>query len=109
MAEKKPRFNDGWCFAIVNSRLAEIYFKKKYGIYGHCYVKREEYNSKREQKMIDKDIKENKFIYRKGYYIDKLTGVKSKAPKIDEVFPEINNKNPDDFLTLDELRRKLKI
>ena len=43
----KQKFNDGWCFAIVNGRLAEIHFDKKYGIYGHCYVKREKY-SKRE-------------------------------------------------------------
>jgi len=102
------KFNDGWCFAIVNGRLAEISFAKKYGIYGHYYVKREEYN-KGEQKMIDADIKKCRFVYRKGYYIDKLTGVKSKAPKIEKVFPEIKNKNRDSFLTLDELKLKLKI
>ena len=102
----KQKFNDGWCFAIVNGRLAEIHFDKKYGIYGHCYVKREKY-SKREQKMIDTDIKKCRFFYQKGYYIDKLTGVKSKIPKIEEVFPEIKNKNRDNFLTLDDLKRKL--
>ncbi len=96
--EKKLKFNDGWCFAIINGRLAEISFHKKYGIYGHCYVRRGEYG-KREQKMIDADIKKCRFIYRKGYYIDKLTGIKSKAPKIDEVFPEIESKNRDNFLT----------
>lgn len=88
----KTKFNSGWCFAIVNGRLAEISFDSKYGIYAHCYVKREEYN-KREQKMIDADIKKYLFIYRKGYYIDKLTGIKSRAPNPEEVFPEINNKN----------------
>jgi len=58
-----------WCFAIVNGRLAEIFFdkKKKNGIWGHCYVKREKY-SKAEQKMIDSDIKKCKFTYRKGNY-----------------------------------------
>lgn len=56
MGKKDAKFNSGWCFAIVNGRLAEIHFHKKYGIYGHCYVKREEYN-KREQKMIGADIK----------------------------------------------------
>lgn len=106
--ERKLKFNDGWCFATVNGRLAEISFQKKYGIYGHCYVKREEY-SKREQKMIDADIKKFRFIYRKGYYLDKLTGVKSKVPKIEEVFPKINSKKWDDFLTFDEIKRKLKI
>ncbi|MBI2591726.1 MAG: hypothetical protein HYW34_03560 [Candidatus Brennerbacteria bacterium] len=89
----KPKFNNGWCFAIVNGRLAEIYFQKKYGAYGHCYVKRKKYRSKKEQKMIDADIKKFQFIYRKGYYIDKLTGIKSKIPKIEEVFPGIKNKN----------------
>ncbi len=64
------RFNTGWCFAKINGRLAEIYFNKKDGIFGYCYIKREEY-TKREQKMIDSDIKKHQFIYRKGYYIDK--------------------------------------
>lgn len=106
--KQKPKFNDGWCFAIVNGKLAEIHFQKKYGIYGHCYVRREEY-SKREQKMIGADIKECRFIYRKGYYIDTLTGVKSKAPKIEEVFPEIKNRNRNNFLTLDEFKRESRV
>lgn len=82
------KFNDGWCFAIVNGRLSEIHFDKKYGIYAHCYVKREEYN-KREQKMIESDIKRYQFVYRKGYYIDKKRGIKQKAPDLYKVFPEI--------------------
>jgi len=82
------KFNSGWCFAIVNRCLAEIFFDKKYGIYGHCFVKREEY-SKREQRMIDSDIGKYQFIYRKKYYIDKRRGLKQKAPSIDRVFPEI--------------------
>lgn len=76
---------------IVNGRLAEIHFDKKYAI-AHCYVTREEY-SKREQKMIDADIKKYRFIYRKGYYIDKLNGIKTRAPRPEEVFPEIKHKN----------------
>lgn len=106
--KKKLKFNDGWCFATVNGRLAEIYFKKKYGVHSHCYVKREEFN-KREQKMIDADIKKCQFVYRKGYYLDKLTGIKSKTPKIMEAFLEFKNKNRKDFLTSDELRRKLRM
>lgn len=106
--KKKLKFNDGWCFAILNGRLAEIFFKKKYGIYSHCYVQREEY-SKQEQKMIDTDIKKCRFIYKKRYYTDKLTGVQTRAPKSEEVFPEIKNKNLKSFLTLDELKRKLEV
>jgi len=44
-----------WCFAIVNNRLAEIYFEEKMDkpkIIGYCYVKKEEYKTKREQKWI---------------------------------------------------------
>lgn len=88
MKKKSLKFNNGWCFAIVNGRLAEIYFDKKHGIYGHCYIKREEYD-KREQKMIDSDIKKYKFVYRSGFYIDKKLGIKQKAANIYKVFPEI--------------------
>jgi len=80
MKKATVKFNDGWCFAIVNGRLTEIYFKKKYGIYAHCYVKREEFN-KREQRMIDSDVKRCQFIYAKGCYIDKMRGIKQKASK----------------------------
>lgn len=61
----------GWCFAIINGRLGEIYFdKKKNGqikIWGHCYVKREGF-SKQEQKWIDEDIKKTKVVYRNKKY-----------------------------------------
>jgi len=87
-SEKKLKFNDGWCFAIVNGRLAEIYFRKKCGIYAHCYVKRAEFN-KGEQKMIDKDIEKYRFIYRGGYYIDKIRGIKHKVPARKKVFHDI--------------------
>lgn len=82
------KFNSGWCFAIVNGRLAEIFFDKKYGIYGHCYVKREEY-SKKEHTMIDFDITKHQFIYRKKFYIDKKRGVAQRAPGMYKIFPEI--------------------
>jgi len=89
MLKKEIRkFNSGWCFAVVNGRLAEIYFDKKYGIYGHCYVKRNEFN-KKEQKIINSDIKKYQFTYRKEYYIDKKRGTKQKVPGIYRVFPEI--------------------
>jgi len=90
-SKKGLEYNDGWSFAKVNGRLAEIHFQKKYGVYSHCYIRRGEY-SKQEQRMIDEDIKKCQFIYRKRYYFDKLTGIKSKAPKIEEIFPEIKRK-----------------
>lgn len=47
-----------WCFAIVNNRLAELFFDKKKNkikIIGHCYVKASEYKTKTEQKWVEKD------------------------------------------------------
>ena len=60
-----------WCFAIVNNRLAEIYFEKhsnQVEIYAHCYVLRSEFTTKEELKQIDDDIKNVKISYRKGKY-----------------------------------------
>jgi hypothetical protein len=60
-----------WCFAKVNNRLAEIYFnetKKGPKVWGHCYVKKEEYKTKKEQEWIKKDIAQFCFKYRKGKY-----------------------------------------
>ncbi|MBI3335936.1 MAG: hypothetical protein HY001_05635 [Candidatus Portnoybacteria bacterium] len=60
-----------WCFAIVNGRLAEIYFherKRGMQISAHCYVKREEYRTKQEQKWIEKDTEKFRFVYREEGY-----------------------------------------
>lgn len=60
-----------WCFAIVNNKLAEIYFdetKKGPKFRGHCYVKKEEYKTKNEQKYIKEDTAKFRFVYRKGGY-----------------------------------------
>lgn len=61
-----------WCFAIVNNKLAEIYFdKKKNGqakIWGHCYVKLEEYKTKIEQKYIKQDTSKFIFVYKNKKY-----------------------------------------
>lgn len=51
---------DGWCFALINSRLAEIYFNEK-GIFGYTYVTRNEYLTRKEQKWIDADIEKFQF------------------------------------------------
>ena len=67
--------NGGWAFAIVNGRLAEIYFNPIKGvlvIYGHCYVKRSEYKTRSEHSMIDKDIKKFHLSYRNNKYKEKM-------------------------------------
>ncbi len=64
-----------WSFALINGRLAEIYFEEKAGkikFFGHCYVKREDYKTKQEQKQIDKDVRHLKLVYRRGNYTRKL-------------------------------------
>lgn len=68
-----------WSFAIVNNKLAEIYFdKNKKGqvkIRGHCYVKKEEYKTKQEQRWIIEDTKRTKVKYQKKKYtiLSKIT------------------------------------
>ena len=61
-----------WCFAIVNNKLAEIYFDKNKNnqnkIQSHCYIKKDDYKSKQEQKWIDKDVKKMKVVYRNKKY-----------------------------------------
>lgn len=60
-----------WSFAIVNNKLAEIFFEKKRGVpvfIGHCYVKKTEYKTKEEKNWIKEDTSKYKFIYRKGMY-----------------------------------------
>jgi len=61
-----------WSFAIVNGKLAEIsYDEMKDGsrkIFGHCYVKASEYNTKREKRWIEKDTKTMRFSWRKKQY-----------------------------------------
>lgn len=65
----------GWAFALVNGKLAEIFFDKKAGkpvIFAHCYVKKEGYKTKKEQKWIEEDTKKFKVIYRKKKYAVQL-------------------------------------
>jgi len=85
MQDSKVKFNDGWCFAVVNGRLAEIYFKEKYGIYAHGYIERKEFD-KREQKMIDADIRKYQFFYRKGCYFDKVLKIRHRVTVFRKVF-----------------------
>lgn len=60
-----------WSFAIVNGKLAEIYFDgrgDKMKITSYCYVKKSEYKTKREQKWIREDTSHYRLSYRKGKY-----------------------------------------
>ncbi len=62
---------DGWNFAIVNGRLAEIYFERRGGklrIQAHCYVERKDFKTKREQQHIRIDTRRNRFTYRNKSY-----------------------------------------
>lgn len=61
-----------WCFAIVNNKLAEIYFDKTKGnrikIWSHCYINKKDFKTKQEHKWIRDDIKRMKVIYRNKRY-----------------------------------------
>lgn len=66
-----------WCFAIINNKLAEIYFEKTKGkveIIGHCYVAKDRYKTKKEQKYIEKDTAKFQLLYRNKIYKDINTG-----------------------------------
>lgn len=60
-----------WCFAIVNGRLAEIFYDDKKRINGHCYVNRKDYKTKKEQKWIEQDTKKLRFVWRNKQYRQK--------------------------------------
>lgn len=63
-----------WCFAIINNKLAEVYFEKKKGeikFLGHCYIDRSDYRSKREKEWIEKDTIRVQLIYRNRAYKSK--------------------------------------
>lgn len=60
-----------WCFALVNNKLAEIYFEKKKSgpkFLGHAYVKLEEYKTKKERALIEVATMKFKFSYKSGKY-----------------------------------------
>jgi hypothetical protein len=86
----------GWCFALVNSRLAEMYFDRVKNhqpeIWAHCYVKKEEFKTKTEQKQIAKDIEHLKIVHKnKKYYRKTDEGLKLIFPgKLPESVKEAN-------------------
>ena len=58
-----------WCFALINNKLAEIFLDdEKKGINGYCYVDRNRYKTKKEQKWIETDTKIHQYSYRKNIY-----------------------------------------
>lgn len=66
-----------WCFALINGRLAELFFDREEGesepkIIGHSCVSISEYKTKRDQKLIEKDTKRYQFSYRNKIYRDKI-------------------------------------
>lgn len=62
-----------WCFAIVNNRLAEIFFNDKdRQIFSHCYVKMSEYKTKKEKGRIRQDTAKVSLTYRDGKYAKKI-------------------------------------
>ena len=63
-----------WSFAIVNGKLAEIFFERKKGklfVSAHCYVKESEYKTKKEKRWIKRDAQNNRFTYKKWKYLAK--------------------------------------
>ena len=106
---RKEKNEDGsyWAFALINGRLAEFNFEINKGKFymgmGHCYVKRSEYKTKYEQKMIDKDIKKYRFTYRNK---------KSRRAGESTPLPVKHYRIPKKFgkgMSLGELKTKLKI
>jgi len=61
-----------WCFTIINNKVGEIYFERNKNnqikFLGHCYVKREDFENKQEQKCFNEDIKNTKIVYRDKRY-----------------------------------------
>ena len=61
-----------WSFAIVNGRLAEVFFDKKKdslkNIFAHAYVRENDYRTKEERKWIAEDTKRARFSYRNQQY-----------------------------------------
>ena len=61
-----------WSFAIVNGRIAEIFFDVTGNGYmeilSHAYVRSEEYTTKKERNWLRKDTARYRFSYRKKTY-----------------------------------------
>jgi hypothetical protein len=83
-----------WSFAIVNNKLAEIYFEKRDSnpiLIGHCYVKESEYTTKKEKAWIKRDTSKYRFTYRKGEYklVEMSEGEKKLRIERSKAFDEL--------------------
>jgi hypothetical protein len=64
-----------WSFAMVNNRLAEVYFDRKgrgVHFWGHCFVDRDDFKTKKEQKEIEMDTRRVILSYKGGKYFKVL-------------------------------------
>lgn len=108
MKKKTKKLEDGsfWAFALINGRLAEFDFEivrgKLYMGIGHCYVKRSEYKTKYEQRMIEKDTEKYRLTYRNKQY--RRVGEQKPLPQKHFRIPKRRGKG----MTLEELKRKWK-
>jgi hypothetical protein len=62
-----------WSFGKVNGKLAEVYFENKRGKshpYAHCFVQKEKYKTKSEQKWIEEDLKRVNLKFENYKYTD---------------------------------------
>ena len=105
--EKKQEDGSFWAFALINGRLAEFHYEvkkgKSYMTCGHCYVKRSEYKTKKEQRWIDTDTKKYRFTYRNKKY--RRVGESTPLPVKHYRIPKKFGKG----MTLEEFKAKLKI
>ena len=85
-----------WCFAFINNRLAELYFdrdkKGRLLLEGHGYIDDTKGWTREEKKWIPIDTKKYQFSYRKGYYRDKINGIRYKSVR-PRWLKEISKKN----------------
>ena len=61
-----------WCFAMINGRLAEVFFERKgeeIKFLGHAHVKASEYKTQAEKKTIKDDTTKVRLSYRNGKYL----------------------------------------
>src|SRR3989344_5875301 len=99
-----------WSFAIVNNKLAEIFFENKRGktcFYGHVYVKEPDYATKKERRWIKEDSDRYQLTYRKGMYKDKNTGQFFEVIKLEE--PRLKDGIPFDPKEFGDLLSKSRI
>ena len=106
MKEETEKDGSFWAFSLMNGRLAEFHYEiskgRFYMTYGHCYVKRSEYKTKKEQKWIENGTKRYRFTYRNKKY--RRVGERNSLPVKHLRIPKKVK-----GLSLEQLKSKLKI